>query len=152
MRRFRWLGLVALFAVIAAGCDWPNIFPSGSGQVRYRDQVFSAVTVTNNVTYGSAVNLSGQTITLQLDMYQPSGDTVTSRPAIVWVHGGSFSGGFGASSGCFGCGSVGGASDTGRTQCHTVLPSVWRTCFRTSPERLANSFGLQLKWRWRLPG
>jgi carboxylesterase type B len=93
MRRRRWLGLVALFVIIAAGCDWPNIFPPGSGQVRYRDQVFSAVTVTNNVTYGSAVNLSGQTITLQLDMYQPTGDTVTSRPAIVWVHGGSFSGG-----------------------------------------------------------
>ena len=93
MRRLRWVGLVALFALIAAGCDWPNIFPPGSGQVRYRDQVFSAVSVTNNVTYGSAVNLSGQTITLQLDMYQPTGDTVTSRPAIVWVHGGSFSGG-----------------------------------------------------------
>ncbi len=26
-------------------------------------------------------------------MYRPTGDTVTSRPAIVWVHGGSFSGG-----------------------------------------------------------
>jgi carboxylesterase type B len=93
MRLRRLLPLLGLLVIIAAGCDWPNIFPSGSGQVRYRDQVFSAVTVTNNVTYGSAVNLSGQTITLQLDMYQPTGDTVTSRPAIVWVHGGSFSGG-----------------------------------------------------------
>jgi carboxylesterase type B len=93
MRLRRLLPLLALLVIIAAGCDWPNIFPSGSGQVRYRDQVFSAVTVTNNVTYGSAVNLSGQTITLQLDMYRPTGDTVTSRPAIVWVHGGSFSGG-----------------------------------------------------------
>jgi carboxylesterase type B len=93
MRLRRLLPPLALLVIIAAGCDWPNIFPSGSGQVRYRDQVFSAVTVTNNVTYGSAVNLSGQTITLQLDMYRPTGDTVTSRPAIVWVHGGSFSGG-----------------------------------------------------------
>ena len=93
MRLRSLLPLVALFVIIAAGCEWPDIFPPGTGQVRYRDQVFSAVTVTNNVTYGSAVNLSGQTITLQLDMYQPTGDTVTSRPAIVWVHGGSFSGG-----------------------------------------------------------
>ena len=28
---------------------------------------------------------------LKLDLYRPQGDTVTSRPAIVWVHGGSFS-------------------------------------------------------------
>ena len=90
MRLRRSLTLVALFAIIAAGCELPNITPPGSGQVRYRDQVFGAVTVTNNVTYGNAVNLSGQTITLRFDMYQPTGDTVTSRPAIVWVHGGSF--------------------------------------------------------------
>ena len=45
------------------------------------------------MTYGSAVNQSGQTVTLKLDVYGPTGDTVTSRPAIVWVHGGSFSGG-----------------------------------------------------------
>jgi carboxylesterase type B len=90
MRLRRLLPLVALLVIIAAGCEWPDIFPPGTGPVRYRDQVFSAVTVTNNVTYGSAVNLSGQTITLQLDMYEPTGDTVTSRPAVVWVHGGSF--------------------------------------------------------------
>ena len=40
--------------------------------------------------YGSAVNNSGQTVTLELDIYEPTGDTVTERPAIVWVHGGSF--------------------------------------------------------------
>jgi predicted esterase len=84
------LPLVALFVIVAAGCDWPNITPPGTAPVRYRDPIFNAVTVTSNVTYGSAVNLSNQTITLRLDMYQPTGDTVTSRPAIVWVHGGSF--------------------------------------------------------------
>ncbi|HEY3140234.1 MAG TPA: carboxylesterase family protein, partial [Acidimicrobiales bacterium] len=30
---------------------------------------------------------------LRLDMYRPTGDTVVGRPAIVWVHGGGFSGG-----------------------------------------------------------
>ncbi len=55
-----------------------------------RDSIFNTVTVTSNVTYGSAVNLENQMVTLQLDMYRPAGDTVSARPAIVWVHGGSF--------------------------------------------------------------
>jgi carboxylesterase type B len=93
MRRRLLLPLLALIVLVAGGCDWPNIIPSGTAPVRYRDPIFNAVTVTNNVTYGSAVNLENQTVTLQLDMYQPTGDNVTSRPAIVWVHGGSFSGG-----------------------------------------------------------
>jgi predicted esterase len=82
--------IVTVLVVVATGCDWPNVTPPGNAPVRYRDPVFDAVTVTSNVTYGSAVNSVGQAITLQLDMYQPTGDAVTSRPAIVWVHGGSF--------------------------------------------------------------
>ena len=68
----------------------PSITPPGPAPLRYRDLVFGAVTTTSNVIYGSAVNASGATITLQLDVYEPVGDTVTERPAIVWVHGGSF--------------------------------------------------------------
>ena len=30
---------------------------------------------------------------MYVDVYRPAGDTVTSRPAIVWVHGGGFAGG-----------------------------------------------------------
>ena len=92
MRHRLLLPAVAVLVTVAAGCGpiWPDITPPGTAPVRYRDPIFTAVTVTSNVTYGSAVNLENQTITLQLDMYQPTGDTVTSRPAIVWVHGGSF--------------------------------------------------------------
>jgi acetyl esterase/lipase len=68
----------------------PFITPPGAAPLRYRDLVFATVGTTTNVTYGSAVNNSGQTITLLLDIYEPTGDTVTERPAIVWVHGGSF--------------------------------------------------------------
>jgi len=71
-------------------CGLQFIPPSGDAPLRYRDAVFGAVTTTSNVTYGSAMNMSGQTITLLLDLYEPTGDTVTQRPAIVWVHGGSF--------------------------------------------------------------
>jgi acetyl esterase/lipase len=88
-RRFL-LPLVAVLVIVAAGCDFPGILPAGRSPVRYRDPIFKAVTVTKNVTYGHAINLEKRTITLQLDLYRPTGDRVTRRPAIVWVHGGSF--------------------------------------------------------------
>jgi len=95
MRRRRVLFVVAVLGLVlvGAGCDWPNMAPPGTAPVRYRDPIFTGVTLTSNVTYGSAVNLENQTITLQLDMYQPTDDAVTRRPAIVWVHGGSFTNG-----------------------------------------------------------
>jgi acetyl esterase/lipase len=85
--------LLVVLVVLAAGCDWPNVVPPGPAPLRYRDPIFSGATVTSNIVYGSAVNLENQTVTLRLDLYQPTGDTVTSRPAIVWVHGGFFSSG-----------------------------------------------------------
>jgi predicted esterase len=71
----------------------PFIPPPGDSPLRYRDAVFGTVSTTSDVIYGSATNISGQTITLRLDVYEPTGDPVTERPAIVWVHGGSFSSG-----------------------------------------------------------
>lgn len=71
----------------------PFIPPPGDAPLRYRDPVFAAVTTTSNIVYGSAMNIAGQTITLQFDFYEPTGDSVTLRPAIIWVHGGSFSSG-----------------------------------------------------------
>ena len=73
--------------------DFPHLPPPGPAPLRYRDLVFPSASTTTNVTYGSAVNASGQTVTLRLDIYEPTGDTVTERPAIIWVHGGSFSSG-----------------------------------------------------------
>jgi acetyl esterase/lipase len=66
------------------------VVPPGDAPLRYRDAVFTGVTTTRDVTYGSAVDQDGETVTLALDVYRPAGDTVTERPAIVWVHGGSF--------------------------------------------------------------
>jgi carboxylesterase type B len=80
-------------ALVAAGCGLPYITPPGNAPLRYRDQVFANYTTTNAITYGNAVDQSGNPVTLQLDMYTPTGDTNTKRPAIVWVHGGGFSGG-----------------------------------------------------------
>lgn len=81
--------VAALLALVLVGCD-PLATPGGEAPLRYRDDVFASVTKTSNITYGRAVNQDGQTVTLRLDMYEPAGDTVAARPAIVWVHGGSF--------------------------------------------------------------
>jgi acetyl esterase/lipase len=88
MRSVRRLLLLAVFALVAAGCDLADI--PGQGPLRYRDQIFTGTNKTADVTYGSAVDQTGQSVTLKLDVYRPAGDTVTKRPVIIWVHGGSF--------------------------------------------------------------
>jgi acetyl esterase/lipase len=93
MRRLVLIATLAAIVLVASGCDFRFKSPPGTAPLRYRDQIFTNVTTTSDITYGSAQNVSGQTVTLTMDEYAPTGDTVTSRPAIVWVHGGSFSGG-----------------------------------------------------------
>src|SRR5689334_10802023 len=88
MRR-RSLLAVAVVLLAASGCA-VVLTPPGPAPMRYRDAVFSDVTVTKDVTYGDALDQQGHDVTLKLDMYAPTGDTATDRPAIVWVHGGSF--------------------------------------------------------------
>ena len=93
MRRLALIATVAALAFVASGCDLRFLNPPATAPLRYRDQVFTNVTKTADLTYGSAQNIAGETVTLKMDEYAPTGDAVTSRPAIVWVHGGSFSGG-----------------------------------------------------------
>jgi para-nitrobenzyl esterase len=90
MRRSFLIFVVVCLVIVTAGCDLRLAVPQGEAPLRYRDEVFTGVTKTSDVTYGSAVNQSGQNVTLLLDVYEPTGDTVDARPAIVWVHGGSF--------------------------------------------------------------
>lgn len=85
--------LAVLVAVVAAGCGFHTIPPPGAAPLRYRDTVFDAVSITHDVSYGSAVDQQGTTVELELDVFEPAGDTSGARAAIVWVHGGSFSGG-----------------------------------------------------------
>jgi hypothetical protein len=58
---------------------------------RYYSDVFSTVTVSSNIQFGSNTNWNGSSTTnLFLDVYQPSGDVVTNRPLLIFAHGGSF--------------------------------------------------------------
>jgi len=76
-RFYTLLGLSLLSAYSFAQC----------GQ-RYKDQIFSDVTITSDVVYSTA-----NSTTLKLDIYEPTGDTEAQRPLLIMAHGGSFIGG-----------------------------------------------------------
>jgi acetyl esterase/lipase len=70
---------------------------SVNAQTRYLDEVFSDVTVTSNVIYGSNITvlpaMLGQLPAAQplaLDLYEPTGDTQTDRPLLLYFHTGNF--------------------------------------------------------------
>ena len=84
------LAVVAALAIaLITGCTLPR--PPGDSPLRYRDQVFSNVSITSDLKYGQAPDANNNPVDLKLDLYQPTGDTQTQRPALVWVHGGGFS-------------------------------------------------------------
>jgi len=69
-----------------------------SQNTRYLDEVFDNVTITEDVVYGNAPDLpfiflfewNTVDIDLDMDIYEPAGDTLSNRPAIVFLHTGAF--------------------------------------------------------------
>ena len=67
-------------------------------QTRYLDEVFDDINITEDVVYGNAPDLpfiflfewNTFDIDLDMDIYEPVGDTETARPAIIFLHPGSF--------------------------------------------------------------
>ena len=85
----RTLSLAVAAVALAATAALTSCTPSG----RYVDQVFSAADKTTRVYKTTADLTSGAHLDLRLDLYQPRGDTLGRRPAIVWIHGGGFAAG-----------------------------------------------------------
>lgn len=59
---------------------------------RYQNEIYNQVDV-STVQYGSAVNRLGDTVILNMDLYQAVGDTAIDRPVVIFCFGGSFTGG-----------------------------------------------------------
>lgn len=58
--------------------------------VRYKDRVFANITVNRNITYTADLPDGVKAKYYLLDLYEPENDTCTSRPLIIWIHGGGF--------------------------------------------------------------
>ena len=71
--------------------------PGGGGEpsvgTRYLDEIFASVTKTSDIVFGEAPNYDTSPEVLELDLFEPVGDVETNRPALVFVHGGSFQSG-----------------------------------------------------------
>lgn len=90
--RSRRLGAVLLASGLAASTL--AACTAAPAPVRYKDMIFASATKTADRTYATAPALiTGTSTALKLDLYQPAGDTLAKRPAIVWIHGGGFAGG-----------------------------------------------------------
>ena len=66
---------------------------TGTDSDRYNSAVFSEVTLSSDIAYGANTSQAGVNTTLLLDIYEPTGDTETSRPLVILAHGGGFTGG-----------------------------------------------------------
>ena len=66
--------------------------------IRYLDEIFDNVNKTEDVIYGNSPDLpfiflfewNTQDLDLTMDVYEPEGDTLSNRPAIIFMHSGSF--------------------------------------------------------------
>lgn len=83
--------LAAVLSLVATSCLLAR--PEGPDGLRYRDDVFSAVTKTRSIVYGQALSQTGVDTTLYVDLYQPTGDTAPLRPLVIFMHGGTFKNG-----------------------------------------------------------
>jgi hypothetical protein len=58
--------------------------------IRYKNQIFSSTIVSSGIQYGQNTGYCGENYNLLMDIYQPEGDTATSRPVLFVNYGGSF--------------------------------------------------------------
>lgn len=70
--------------------DHVTFGPLAPGRGRYRDPVFPEVDISHDVVYRQTTQIDGTTVDLQMDIFQPAGDTATRRPVALGMHGGFF--------------------------------------------------------------
>lgn len=87
MKCFHFLLLMAAFCLYS----YPTLFAQNPGcdGIRYKNDLFTSVKKTT-VPYAPAISYSGDSVMLQMDVYEPVGDNLSKRPVIVLAHGGSF--------------------------------------------------------------
>lgn len=90
IRTSRLAAAVAAVALVTALLVADGTGAGAAAPARYRDPVFARTTKSTYLYKRAPELISGHLVELRLDVYQPVGDTLAARPAIVWIHGGGF--------------------------------------------------------------
>ena len=85
MREKIFLSALLIIFITVAFCGCKK-----SEKVMFLDSIFNRVEIENDVVYATAENEEGKEEPLKLDIYQPLGDLSSTRPLIMWIHGGGF--------------------------------------------------------------
>lgn len=78
----RSLGLLSLFALLT--------FSQSTAQTRYKEQCFENVLTQMDVYYRNAPDFKSDPDSLFMDIYEPSNDNETARPAVMMLFGGAY--------------------------------------------------------------
>jgi acetyl esterase/lipase len=85
------LAVVATIGPPGSTTTGPAVPVGAIAPERYVDPIFSEVTVTKDLVFGAAPDFGGKgTQQLDLDIYEPTGDTLAKRPLVVLAFGGGF--------------------------------------------------------------
>ena len=82
-----------ILVILISGFFICPVFAQGNcSSLRYQDTIFHNVTVTSGIYFATATpyGVLAQPQDLYLDIYEPTGDTLTKRPIIVFQFGGGF--------------------------------------------------------------
>lgn len=71
-------------------CLWIQGYSQPGGSSRYKDYIYTNITVGKNMTYTSIVPDGAAEKRYRFDLYQAMADSNISRPLIIWMHGGGF--------------------------------------------------------------
>jgi hypothetical protein len=87
-----WYFICSALAMVAIASFSSFAYMSTIPKGRFINKVFSNVTKTGGVKYGSNTNPLNNNVATNLlcDIFEPTGDTCTSRPCLVCVFGGGF--------------------------------------------------------------
>jgi len=71
-----------LFSFLSLGLISTSFGQTDCDQGRYATDVYSTIDVTSNILYGNNTSNTGASTDLELDFYEPNGDTSTARPLV----------------------------------------------------------------------